>query len=408
MMADERGPIVSKPQKISLNFHLVTMNAGLSTVGSSALSLAIIWIALAVTNNPIITGFADGMGAVPLFLSFAFGAYVDSLFSKKLLSIVASVMRAGVVLALVVSLVTSSLVLQVISIYSVAFVVGLTSDILNSTRASWTKQFLTEEQYKSGSALMQSATSLGQAVGFVAAGVLILFGLQFAIYSFALILAVSIIPIAMLKNERLEIASNEKSIGSSILNGFKYIFSKRALKATILISLVANLAFGTLGILMAYQVEETFSLSAIYFTGFFLALTLGIFSGSALGSKIKGKIGPYALVLLIGTSIMLVMIGFFQDIYLDFPFSFAIGVLVGITNVMVMTSIVKIVDQEMMGRTMGAINTFAISMTFLSGAIGGVLIAFFTIVGSFYFIAVIIALTVIGPLYFKEFYNLTI
>lgn len=163
----------------------------------------------------------------------------------------------------------------------------------------------------------------------------------------------------------LEPASNEDSISSSILNGFKYIFSKRELKATILISLVENLAFGTLGILMAYQVEETFSLPAIYFTGFFLALTLGIFAGSALGSRMREKIRPYALALMIFTSLMLVKIGYFQDIYLDLPLSFAIGALVGITNVMIMTSTVKIVDQEMMGRTMAAINTFAISLTFL-------------------------------------------
>lgn len=108
MMADEIDTKVSKSQKIGLNFHLVKINAGLSTV--------------------------------------------------------ASVLRAAVVLALVVSLATSNLVLQIVSIYSVAFVVGLTSDILKSTRESWTKQFLMEGHYKNGSALMQNATSLGQAV----------------------------------------------------------------------------------------------------------------------------------------------------------------------------------------------------------------------------------------------------
>lgn len=408
MMADETGTNVSKPQKIGLNFHLVTINAGLSTIGTSALSLAIIWITLAVTNSPIITGFADGMGALPLFLSFAFGAYVDSLLSKKFLSVAVSVLRAAVVLSLVVALVTNSIILQVVSIYSVAFTVGLTSDILNSTRASWTKQFLTEDQYKRGSSLMQSVTSLAQGVGFIAAGVLILFGLRFAVFSFALIMAVSIIPLAMLRNERIEVAAGEGSIGESIINGFKYIFSRKVLKAVILLSLVANLAFGTLGILMAFQVDETFSLPAIYFTGFFISLVVGIFVGSALGSKIKGRIGPYTVMMLLLTSVSLFLIGLIQDIYLDFGLSFGIGLLIGVTNVMIMTSIVKIVDQEMMGRTMGAINTFAISLTFLSGAIGGVLIHFLTIVGSFYFIAVVIGLTTIGPVYFREFYNLAI
>lgn len=393
--------------RIGRNFQLVTINQGLSTVGTSALSLAIIWIALEITGSPVISGFADGMGALPLFLSFAFGAYVDSLVTRKALAIFSSVLRFLVVFALIVALTTSSLVLQVISIYTVAFVVGLTSDILNSVRASWTKQFLTDEQYKKGSSLIQSVTSLAQGVGFIAAGVII-FGLIFSVYSFAVIMAVSAIPLFFLRNERVDTVSKEDSIGSSILNGFRYIFSRKSLKATILLSLVANLAFGTIGILMAYQVEERFKLPELYFTAFFLALVLGIFVGSALGSKIKGKVGPYAIVMLIVTGFFLAMIGYTQYIMWDYPLAFGIGVLLGITNVMVMTAIVKIVDQEMMGRTMGAINTFAISMTFLSGAIGGVLISFLTVTGAFYFIGALIAVMVIGPIYFREFYNLSI
>ncbi len=394
--------------KIGRNFHLVTINTGLSTVGTSAFSLAVIWITLSITGSPVISGFADGMGALPLFLSFAFGAYIDGLVSKKNIAIISSILRAAVILALLVAVISSSLILEVVSIYSVAFVVGLTSDILNSARASWTKQFLTDEQYQKGSALMQSVTSLAQSLGFVGAGVLILFGLEFAIYSFAIILAISALPLFFLKNESVESISNEESIGSSIASGLKFIFSNNSLRAIILLSLVSNLAFGTLGILMAFEVDEKFALPAIYFTAFFLSLTMGIFAGSALGSKVKGKVGPYTVIMLILVGSALVLIGFVQNMLLSYPISFAIGFILGVTNVLIMTAMVKIVDQEMMGRTMGAINTFAISMTFLSGAIGGVLIRFLTVGGAFYFVGAVLALTAIGPLVFREFYNLQI
>lgn len=394
-------------ERLGRNFILVSINQGLSTVGTSALSLVIIWIALKVTGSPVISGFADGMGALPLFLSFAFGAYVDSMVTRKALAIFSSVLRFLVVFGLIVSILSSSLILQVISLYTVAFVVGLTSDILNSIRASWTKQFLTEVQYKKGSSLMQSVSSLAQGIGFIAAGILI-FGLIFSVYSFALIMAVSAIPLFFLKNESVDSVSNEENISSSIMNGLRYIFSMKSLKATIMLSMVANLAFGTIGILMAYQVQIRFKVPEVYFTAFFLALVLGIFAGSAIGSKIKGKVGPYAIVMLFVTGLFLFLIGYLQYILFDYPLAFGIGLFLGITNVMIMTAIVKIVDQEMMGRTMGAINTFAISMNFLSGAIGGVLIRFLSISGAFYFIGAVLALMVIGPLYFRDFYDISI
>ncbi len=395
-------------ERIGRNFRLVTINTGLSTVGTSAFSLAIIWITLSVTGSPVISGFADGMGALPLFLSFAFGAYIDSMVSKRNIAIISSVLRAIVILGLLVAIMSSSLFLEIVSIYSVAFVVGLTSDILNSARASWTKQFLTDEQYQRGSALMQSVTSLAQAQGFVGAGMLILLGLEFAVYSFAIILAISALPLFFLKNESAKFISSEKSISSSIASGLKFIFSSNSLRAIKLLSLVSNLAFGTLGILMAFEVDEKFSLPAIYFTAFFLSLTLGIFAGSALGSKAKGKVGPYTVVMLLLVGAALALIGFLQNMLLAYPISFSIGFILGVTNVLIMTAMVKIVNQEMMGRTMGAINTFAISMTFLSGAIGGVLIRFLTVSGAFYFIGAVLALTAIGPLIFREFYNLQI
>ena len=408
MFASGKDTKKNQTGKIGRNFQLVTINTGLSTIGTSAFSLAIIWITLSITGSPVISGFADGMGALPLFLSFAFGAYIDSLVSKRNIAIVSSILRAIVILALLVAVMSSSLLLEVVSIYSVAFVVGLTSDILNSARASWTKQFLTGDQYQKGSSLMQSVTSLAQALGFVGAGVLILFGLEFTVYSFAIILAISALPLFFMKNEKAQLISNEQSLGSSITNGLKFIFSSNSLRAIILLSLVSNLAFGTLGILMAFQVDEKFSLPAIYFSAFFLSLTLGIFAGSALGSKAKGKVGPYTVVMLILVGSALALIGSLQNMLLAYPISFAIGFLLGVTNVLIMTAMVKIVDQEMMGRTMGAINTFAISMTFLSGAIGGVLIRVLTVSGAFYFIGAVLVLTAIGPLVFREFYNLQI
>lgn len=409
MMGEVDNPLpVPGTGRLGRNFRLVTANQGLSTIGSSAFSLAVIWITLQITGSPVISGFADGMGALPLFLSFAFGAYIDGLVSKKKISILTATLRSAVILALLVAIISSSLLLEVVSIYSVAFVVGLGSDILNSTGASWTKQFLSEEQYKKGTALMQSVTSIAQGLGFLVSGVLILFGLKFAILGFTVLMATSVLPLVFIRNDKLEESENKDSIGSSILKGIQFIFGTKSLRETIVLSLVTNLTFNTMGILMAYQVSVRFGLPAIYFSAFFVSLVVGVLAGSIIGSKVKGRIGPYTMVLLLLGGFSIMGLGFLQSIFFDYPISFLLGVLIGIVNVILFTSIVKMVDQDMMARTMGAIKTFAVSVTFISGAIGGLLISYFDIILAFYIIGGAIFISSILPMLFREFYRLSI
>lgn len=393
---------------IGRNFWMVVLNSGISTLGTAGFGLAIIWITLALTNSTVIAGFADGMGAAPLFLSFAFGAYIDSLTSKKRMAIIASVARIVSIMVLIIALESSSTLVTVAAIYMVAFSIGLNSDILSSVGASWTKQFLNDAQYKKGTSLMQSATSLAQSVSFVIAGVLIIFGFYVAVYGFAVIFAVSTIPLFLIRNDQLETVPEKKPLHSSMIHGLSYISSSRSLIAIIITSLVVNLAFGTIGIFAAFLVEEELVLPAVYFTAFFVLLTIGIFFGSVMGQKVSGKIGPFTVVSLLAIGFLYMLYGGTEDIYIDFIVSFSIGTLIGLINVVAMTAMVKVVKQEMMARVMGAIKTFAVSLTFVSGVLGGIMIALISLEWSFYVIGGVIVLSAIIPLLSREYYNIKI
>ena len=398
----------SNAAPIGTNYKLIVLNSSISRLGTSGFAVSILWFALIVTGSPVLAGFADGMGALPLLLSFAFGAYVDSLSSKKQLAVLASVIRAVSILSLFLALRFSNLFIETASIYFVAFVMGLTSDILNSTTASWTKQFLLDTQYKRGTSLMQSTTSLAQSVGYAVAGALILFGFNFTIYSFAIIFAISVIPLLLMRNETTIKVSGEKSLQSSLINGIRYIFGDKRLRAMIILTLIVNLAFGTVGIFFAVLVSDQFKLPAIYYTFLFLSLTLGLFFGAILGAKAKGKAGFYSMTIILAIGILLFLIGELRSVYPDYAVSFVMGLLIGIVNVVITTAVVKIVEQEMMGRVMGAVNTFAISLTFVSGAIGGVLIRLLTLHGAFFLVGALIAVSAALPLFFRDFYNLEV
>lgn len=400
--------ISKRKEPIGRNFRMVVLNSSLSTFGSAGFGVAILWLTLIITKSPVISGVADGMGALPMLFSFVAGAYIDRLPSKKRFALAISVARVLSIPALFVAEYSASLFLETAAIYIVAFMIGLGTDIINSTGSSWTKQFLSESQYTRGSSLMQSATAFAQSLSFVAAGVIILFGLQFTILSFSAIFAISAIPILFIRGDRLEIPPSESSMQSSLMNGVKYLFRDSRLRAVVILSLAVNLAFGAVGIFFAVLVEQQFALSAIYFTLLFAALTAGIVVGSVLGSMAKGKIGGYAITTILAIGISMALFGQIGNIYLDYPVSAFIGLMIGLVNVVLMSAMMKIVDQEMMARVMGGIKTFAVSLTFLSGAIGGILIRLFTLSGAFMVIGIILVATSAVPVFFRDFYRTTV
>lgn len=395
-------------RKLDGNFKLMAVNAGFSRTGTSAFAIAIIWIAFSITKSPVLAGFADGMATLPLILSFAFGAYIDRIGSKRTLALATSAGSAVSVLALLFSILSSDIWIEILSIYSVGFMIGLTSDILTSIRASWSKHFLSEDQYKYGSSIIQSVTSLAQAIGYALSGLFLVLGLYFTIYGLSLIFVLSIFPLIILRDDSIGEQSAKESMKSSILNGLRYINENKAIKAIIVMGLLTNFSFGTVGIFFAVLVGSKFSLPALYYGLLFVTITLGIIAGSAISAKVKGKIGTYVITFVFSMGVILLVMGFLTDFYLDYVCTFSLGVLIGVINVLITTGMIKSVRQEMMARVQGAFSTFALTTTFFSGAVGGLLIRTFTLDYSFLIVGIMISVASFLPLFFKEFYNMAV
>lgn len=394
---------------INHNFKLMTAHTALARTGTSAFAISIIWIALELTKSPEISGFADGMFSLPLFLSFGFGAYIDRLRSKRALAVLSSASRVVVVLMIILAVIFTSFWLRVLTLYSVTFILGMTSDILNSIRGTWTKQFLLESQYKTGMSLLESVSTVAQGAGFLISAAILTLGIIPATYGISLIFLTSVIPIVGIR-DRKEISELEEheSIGSSMKEGLAYIAKSGLLKAAIIITLFLNLAFGVVGIFFAFLVNNMFNLPALYYGLLFFSLTMGIVIGSVVASKVRGKLGLLNAIFVSTLGVLMASMSLFTSIYPDFAVTFAMGLLIGIVNVISQTGILSTVKHEMMGRVSGAFSTFGLGVTFLSGGIGGLLIAYFTLHWAFVIIGVIVASVAILSTGFKEYYNLRV
>jgi len=377
------------------NFKLMTVNMGISRFGVSSFNLMIIWVLLYESHSPFLAGLGDGILSLPLFLSFIVGALIDKSGRKKAIAIWGGVARAVSLSTIFLGFYVNSVMLIVISIYVTGFLIGLTSDILNSVRASWTKKLLTEEQYKSGSSILQTVSSMAEGAGYIASGLFLALGFLDSFISIFVIFIISLAPLLFM---RVEESTEVKSAMDSIIEGLKFIRESKAIMQVMAIALLGNMIFGMAGILFTTLVQVHFKLLPIYVSIIFFIFIVGMIIGAMLSRHVNGKVGNISVVSYAIMGISLVSISMLNNIFLIIFPALIIGFVIGIIDVILNTAILKLLPQNLMARIQGAFNTFSLAATFVSGMLGGILIQLTSSTESFLVIGILIlAMT---PLWF--------
>jgi len=205
---------------LNRSFKLTVLNSGISRFGLSAFNLMIIWVILYETKNAFLAGLGDGILSLPLFLSFLVGAYVDRTRSKKELAVAAGLVRAFFLSSILFGFYLHNVIVILLSIYSSGFILGFTSDVLNSIRASWTKEFLTQEQYKHGSSVQSVAVSVAEGIGYLSSGIFLAFGFYNSFLVILLVFLISILPVIFVRSSA---KPEVKSTADSAREGLNFI-----------------------------------------------------------------------------------------------------------------------------------------------------------------------------------------
>lgn len=389
------------------NFNLMIINSGISRFGFSSFDLIIIWVILFITKSPILSGIGDGILSAPLFISFVVGAYIDKFNRKKFLAIMSSIARSLSITFIFIGILLNNTLIIILSIYLSAFLIGFTSDILNSIRASWIKEFLSEDQYKKGVSLSNTVYSMAEGIGYITSGILISFGTFFSFFAMFIVFAISIIPLIFIKISDLKKKENTKIIGT-VLEGLVFIKENNPVWQIMIIAFIGNLIFGMAGIIFVALVQIGYKLPAIFISLIFGIFVFGIILGSIVASKIKGKLGKISIISYLIIGVSMISVYFIKNIYLVLIPSMAIGIVSGIVNVAAGSAILKIIPQELMARVQGAFSTFSMAILSISGFMGGIIIQIFGTINSFIFIGFVII--VISPLFLllRDIYSVKI
>jgi len=373
---------------ISRDYKLVVANTSLSRFGTSAFDLMILWVLLRLTSSPFLAGLGEGMLSLPLFFSFLLGAVVDRSSHRKALAGWATGLRVIAPLLVVASMLLHSEGSVIASLFLAAFLVGLTSDLLNSVRASWTKDLLLEGQYVMGSSLASAASSIADAAGYGLAGFFLEVGFGPAFALLAAVYLISSLPLVPLRVAEREIAASK----SDVIEGLRFVKSTPFLLQLIAIGTVLNLVFGMSGVMIASLVQIKFHLPSIYMSALILSLMTGMMAGSAASSGMRGRVGPKAAILVFLLGIAAAFMAFL-NIYEEPIAALVLGGLIGVLNVMLNAVVLKMVPPELMARVTGAFNTFSLAVTFASGAFGGILISATSVGSSFLIVGFVVAAT---------------
>ncbi|EQB65268.1 MAG: hypothetical protein AMDU3_IPLC00003G0120 [Thermoplasmatales archaeon I-plasma] len=391
--------------KFDTRFRFLVVNAGISRFGLSSFNLIIIWVILFETKNALLAGLGDGIISLPLFFSFIIGALIDNTKNKRLIAILVSILRAVFLVLVLYGFYIQSLSIILISIYASGFVLGLTSDVINSVRATWTKEMLTQDQYKSGSALSSMATYIAEAAGYLLSGVILLLGFYRSFEILIAVFAVALLPLLFISTD---FKPEERSALQSIKEGISFIRKQKEIVQLMIIVLVLNITFGMIGIIFISLVQLKFHLPSIYASIAFSMFIFGLIIGSGFGSKVKGKLGRISMVIFFITGVSLASIAFINSIFIIFIPAIIIGVLIGIANVLYNSSMLHLVNQEFMARISGAFSTFSVAATFSSGMLGGALIQLTSVSESFLIVGMFVIASVgLWPI-FREIYSIVV
>ncbi|MGC8561929.1 MAG: MFS transporter [Thermoplasmata archaeon] len=388
-----------------IRFKYLVVNAGISRFGLASFNLIVIWIILFETKNAFLAGLGDGILSLPLFFSFIIGALIDKTTNKRLIAILVSFLRAVFLVLVLYGFYTQSLPIILISIYASGFMLGLTSDIINSVRATWTKELLTKEQYKSGSSISSMATYIAEGAGYLFSGLILILGFYHSFEVLIAVFALALIPLLFISTD---FKPEETSAWQSMRDGIAFIRKRKEIVQLMIIVLVLNITFGMIGIIFISLVQIKFQLPSIYASIVFSMFILGLILGSGMGTKVKGKLGSISMVIFFITGVSIASVSYINSIFIIFIPAVIIGVLIGIANVLYSSSMLHIVNQEFMARISGAFNTFSVAATFSSGMLGGAIIQLTSVTDSFLVVGLFVVASVALWPFFREIYSIII
>src|SRR2546421_11988167 len=224
------------------NFLLFWSGAFLSNTGTWMQAVAQGWLVFERSNSPFWLGVDGFMSTAPgLFLTLAGGVFADLFDRRKLL--IYSQAVAGLA-ALTLRMLVLTQVVQVWMILCLSFVTGCCMSLAGPSYMALVFDLVGREDLANAIALNSTQFQLARALGPVCAGVAFkLFGLAGCFFANGVSFAAVCIGLAMVRYDRTlnprqheQVAKEERKFVRNLVEGFRYVASRRRVSMLLMIS----------------------------------------------------------------------------------------------------------------------------------------------------------------------------
>jgi MFS family permease len=387
------------------------LGQGTSLLGDQFAFIALPWLVLRLTNDPLALGITLALGGIPRALIMLIGGAIADRFPARAVMLASDIVRMLLVALMSVLVLTGAV--QLWMVYALSFAFGLVDGFFMPASGSMMPRVVPPVDLPAGNSLFQGAAQLLNFVGPALAGGLIawagrpdggstgtvdLTGIGVALAIDALTFLVSIVTLWLMRGEAVTAAAKtagaDDGILGSIKAGFLYLWHDPAFRTLFLLMTTTNFLFvGTMSVGLPVLASIRLAEGAAAF-----GLIMGAYAaGNLLGYLVAGAlparrgIGLVTVAVLAGFGPATIGLGFITRTWEAFALLFVMGLGNGYLSIFLISWLQKRTRHDMLGRVMSLVMLSSLGLAPLSQALAGGIIKL-SFVGLFLAVGVLIML----------------
>jgi MFS family permease len=381
----------------SRNFRLLWVGEGISVLGDQFYFIALPWLVLQLTGDPLATGTVLAVAGIPRALFMLVGGALTDRFSPRTLMLLSNLFRFVLTGMLAATVMIGSINLWML--YAFALLFGLADAFFYPAQSSIIPRMVQKDDLQAGNSIIQGTAQISIFVGPALAGLLIalfgqsqvagttenapdLQGIGLAFAFDALTFLASLATLALMRMRTIAAdtgTSEQQGVLSSIHEGLVNVWNDGVLRAVFVLIAAMNLfVMGPFSVGIPVLADTRWAEGAAAF-----GIIVSVYgAGSLLGTVVAGalpKPGPHQLgkvlmLLSVLTGICVALLGIAPTTILAAAVSFIIGVSDGYVIIMFMTWLQARTAPSMLGRMMSLVMFAVIGLSPVSTAVAGALI----------------------------------
>ncbi len=373
------------------NFRLLWGGQLTSVLGDQFSMIALPWLVLKLTNDPLALGIVLALSSIPRALFMLVGGAITDRFSQRTVMLTSDILRFALTGLMAALVLTSSVHLWMI--YVIALLNGSISSFFTPASSSIVPQMLESEEIQAGNSIMQGSMQLSIFLGPMLAGGLIaafagkstaagapdLEGIGLAIAFDSLTYLVSTVTLWFMKVTRPQTGAGQPSLLDSIKEGIHFVLQDPALRLVYILIAAVNLIFvGPLLVGIPVLADTRLPQGAAAFgmimsaygggnlAGILLAGALPHFKPQAVTALLVGLIAAFGGAMF--------MFAFFATTLPFVVVMLLLGVGNGYLAILLITFMQTNTPKEMIGRVMSLLLFANLGLVPVSQALAGVLL----------------------------------